>query len=68
VLYVSDDVVRPEDVEDVGLDPGLLDRPMGRKDFFLNAAKLTAAAAAAGPFFMSRSHADAALRGMGRAK
>ncbi len=64
---MSDEFVRPEDIEDVGLDPGVLERPMGRKDFFLNAAKLTAAAAAAGPFFMSRSHADAALRAMGRA-
>jgi multiple sugar transport system substrate-binding protein len=63
---VSDEV-RPEDIEEIGLDPGILDTPIGRKDFFLHAAKLTAAAAAAGPFFMAAEHANAALRAMRRA-
>src|SRR5262249_38853665 len=52
----------PEDVEEVGLDPGLLDASMGRKDFLFNTAKLTAAAAAAGPFFMAAEQAAAARR------
>jgi multiple sugar transport system substrate-binding protein len=63
---VSDEV-RPEDIEEIGLDPGILETPIGRKDFFLNTAKLTAAAAAAGPFFMASERAEAALRAMGRA-
>ena len=61
------DEVRPEDLEELGLDPGILETPIGRKDFFLNTAKLTAAAAAAGPFFMAGEQANAALRSMGRA-
>jgi chromosome segregation protein len=44
---VSDELqVRPEDFEEVGLDPDALDKQMGRKDFLFNTAKLTAAAAA----------------------
>ena len=57
---MSDELqVRPEDFEEVGLDPGLLDAPIGRKDFLFNTAKLTAAAAAAGPFFMAAEQARA---------
>jgi len=44
---MSDELqVTPEDFEEVGLDPGMLDASMGRKDFLFNTAKLTAAAAA----------------------
>lgn len=50
----------PEDFEEVGLDPDLIDSTMGRRDFLLNTAKLTAAAAAAGPFFLSAAQARAA--------
>jgi multiple sugar transport system substrate-binding protein len=60
---VSDEIpVRPEDFEEVGLDPGLLEASMGRKDFLFNTAKLTAAAAAAGPFFMAAEQAAAARK------
>jgi multiple sugar transport system substrate-binding protein len=58
---VSDDLpVGPEDFEEVGLDPDLLERPVGRKDFLFNTGKLMAAAAAAGPFFMASEQARAA--------
>jgi multiple sugar transport system substrate-binding protein len=59
---VSDDIpVRPEDFEEVGLDPdAVFDATMGRKDFLLNTAKVTAAAAAAGPFFLAADQARAA--------
>jgi multiple sugar transport system substrate-binding protein len=58
---VSDELrVTPEDFEEVGLDPGLMDATVGRKDFLFNSAKLMAAAAAAGPFFMSARQAAAA--------
>jgi multiple sugar transport system substrate-binding protein len=58
---VSDDLrVGPEDFEEVGLDPDLLERPLGRKDFLFNTGKLMAAAAAAGPFFLAAEHAGAA--------
>ncbi len=50
----------PEDFEEVGLDPGLLETPIGRKDFLLNTGKVMAAAAAAGPFFMAAKQARAA--------
>jgi multiple sugar transport system substrate-binding protein len=59
---VSDELVaRPEDYEDVGLDPALGEASLyGRKDFLFNSAKLLAAAAAAGPFFMATKQAAAA--------
>ncbi|TML68135.1 MAG: extracellular solute-binding protein [Actinobacteria bacterium] len=59
---MSDEIpVRPEDFEEVGLDPdALFDATMGRRDFLLNTAKLTAAAAAAGPFFLAAEQAQAA--------
>ena len=57
---MSDEIpVRPEDFEEVGLDPdALFDATMGRRDFLLNTAKLTAAAAAAGPFFLAAEQAQ----------
>jgi Dihydroorotate dehydrogenase len=58
---VSDDLsVGPEDLEEVGLDPDLLERPLGRKDFLFNTGKLLAAAVAAGPFFLAEEQARAA--------
>src|SRR5712691_8470211 len=42
------------------LEEEIFDTPMGRRDFLFNAAKLTAAAAAAGPFFMAAEQANAA--------
>jgi multiple sugar transport system substrate-binding protein len=44
------------------LEAELFETPTGRKDFLFNAAKLTAAAAAAGPFFMAAGQAKAAYR------
>src|SRR5438309_1029778 len=61
---MSDELhVGPEDLEEVGLDPGLLDAPIGRKDFLFNSGKLMAAAAAAGPFYMAAQQALAAEQG-----
>ncbi len=58
---MSDELqVTPEDFEEVGLDPGILEASMGRKDFLFDTAKLTAAAAVAGPFFMAANQAQAA--------
>jgi multiple sugar transport system substrate-binding protein len=58
---MSDELhVGPEDLEEVGLDPGLLDASIGRKDFLMNSGKLMAAAAASGPFFMAAEQALAA--------
>jgi len=59
---VSDELeARPEDYEAVGLDPALGEGAVyGRKDFLFNSAKLMAAAAAAGPFFMATKQAAAA--------
>ncbi len=58
---MSDELqIGPEDFEEVGLDPGLLGASVDRTDFLLNTAKLTAAAAAAGPFFMAAKQARAA--------
>jgi multiple sugar transport system substrate-binding protein len=50
-----DDEVRIDDV-----DPSIFETEVGRKDFLLRAAGLTAAAAAAGPFFMAAKQAKAA--------
>jgi multiple sugar transport system substrate-binding protein len=44
------------------LEEEIFETPMGRRDFLFNAAKLTAAAAAAGPFFMAAEQANAAYR------
>ena len=44
-----------------GPDPSIFGKPTGRKDFMIDAAKLLAAAAAAGPFFMAASQAEAAI-------
>jgi multiple sugar transport system substrate-binding protein len=59
---VSDELeVRPEDYEEVGLDPELSEAAVyPRKDFLFNSGKLLAAAAAAGPFFMAAKQARAA--------
>jgi multiple sugar transport system substrate-binding protein len=58
---MSDELqIGPEDFEEVGLDPGLLGASVDRTDFLLNTAKITAAAAAAGPFFMAAKQARAA--------
>jgi multiple sugar transport system substrate-binding protein len=59
---VSDELeARPEDFEEVGFDPKLLEAAgYARKDFLFNSAKLLAAAAAAGPFFMAAKQAAAA--------
>jgi multiple sugar transport system substrate-binding protein len=40
---------------------GILEQPRGRKDFLFDSAKLMAAAAAAGPFFMAAEQAKAAI-------
>jgi multiple sugar transport system substrate-binding protein len=40
----------------------MFDGPVGRKDFLFDSAKLLAAAAAAGPFFMAAKQADAAIK------
>ena len=50
-----DDDTRLEEI-----DPTLFETALDRRDLFLNAAKLTAAAAAAGPFFMAAEQAAAA--------
>ena len=42
-----------------GPDPSIFDEPTGRKDFLFDSAKLVAAAAAAGPFYMAASQAEA---------
>jgi multiple sugar transport system substrate-binding protein len=39
-----------------------VDHRLGRKDFLFDSAKILAAAAAAGPFFMAQEHAEAATR------
>jgi multiple sugar transport system substrate-binding protein len=59
---VSDELeARPEDFEELGLDPELSEAAAyARKDFLFNSAKLLAAAAAAGPFFMAAKQAAAA--------
>ena len=44
-----------------GPDPSIFGKPTGRKDFMIDAAKLLAAAAAAGPFYMAASQAEAAI-------
>src|SRR5205823_2078892 len=60
---VSDEPrVTPEDFEEVGLDPGLLNATSGRKDFLFNTGKLMAAAAAAGPFYLAAEQAAAATK------
>jgi multiple sugar transport system substrate-binding protein len=43
-----------------GIDPELFEAPLDRRDLLVNAAKIAAAAAAAGPFFMSAAQARAA--------
>ncbi len=43
-----------------GIDPSVFETPVDRRALLLNAAKLTAAAAAAGPFFMAAEQAKAA--------
>ena len=48
-----------------GLDDegaSVFDHHLGRKDFLFDSAKLLAAAAAAGPFFMAENQAEAAIR------
>ena len=48
-----------------GLDDegaSVFDHHLGRKDFLFDSAKLLAAAAAAGPFFMAEKQAEAAIR------
>ena len=58
---MSDELrIGPEDFEEVGLDPGLIEASSNRRDFLLNTAKVTAAAAAAGPFYMAAKQAKAA--------
>jgi len=42
--------------------PSVFDHPVGRKDFLFDGAKLVAAAAAAGPFFMAGEQAAAAIQ------
>ncbi len=41
---------------------GIFDKPLGRRDFLFDSAKLMAAATAAGPFFMAAKQAAAAER------
>jgi len=54
---VSDEIRdEPEEV-----DPSIFGHPLGRKDFLFDSAKLLAAAAAAGPFFMAADQARAAI-------
>lgn len=43
-----------------GVDPSVFETPLDRRDLILNTAKITAAAAAAGPFFMAAEQAKAA--------
>jgi multiple sugar transport system substrate-binding protein len=43
-----------------GIDPSIFEAPLDRRDLLFNAAKITAAAAAAGPFFMAAAQAKAA--------
>jgi multiple sugar transport system substrate-binding protein len=43
-------------------EASLFERTVGRKDFLFNSAKLIAAAAAAGPFFMAEKQAAAAIK------
>jgi multiple sugar transport system substrate-binding protein len=60
---VADELhIGPEDLEEVGLDPSLLERPIGRKELLINSAKFSAAAAAAGPFFLAAEQAAAARK------
>jgi len=54
---VSDDVHEGLD----GPNPSIFGTPTGRKDFLFDSAKLLAAAAAAGPFYMAASQAEAAI-------
>jgi multiple sugar transport system substrate-binding protein len=54
---VSDDIHEGLD----GPDPSIFGKPTGRKDFLFDSAKLLAAAAAAGPFYMAASQAEAAI-------
>jgi multiple sugar transport system substrate-binding protein len=49
-----------DDTEVGGIDPELFGTPLDRRELLFNAAKITAAAAAAGPFFMSAAQAKAA--------
>jgi len=44
-----------------GAEPSLFGTPIGRKDFLFDSAKLLAAAAAAGPFYLAAEQADAAI-------
>lgn len=44
-----------------GPDPSIFGTPTGRKDFLFDSAKLLAAAAAAGPFYMATAQAEAAI-------
>jgi len=55
---VSDDIHEGLD----GPEAALFGQPVGRKDFVFNSAKLLAAAAAAGPFFMAEAQAEAAIK------
>ncbi len=54
---MSDDIREGLD----GPDPSIFGRPTGRKDFLFDSAKFLAAAAAAGPFYMAGSQAEAAI-------
>ena len=49
-----------DDTELSGVDPELFEVPLDRRELLLNAAKITAAAVAAGPFFMAAAQAKAA--------
>ncbi len=49
-----------DDTELAGVDQSVFETPLGRRDLILNTAKITAAAAAAGPFFMAAEQAKAA--------
>jgi multiple sugar transport system substrate-binding protein len=54
---VSDDI---RDDSDESFADGLFEGQLGRRDFLFDSAKLVAAAAAAGPFFMAATQAKAA--------
>ncbi len=51
-----------DDTELSGVDPELFEVPLDRRELLLNAAKITAAAAAAGPFFMAAAQARSTRR------
>ena len=54
---MSDDIHEGLD----GPEPSIFGKPTGRKDFLFDSAKLLAAAAAAGPFFLAAEQAKAAI-------